>query len=62
MHFHYEELGSRGLKKPSRIITMILFLYPNPLLFETRDPKFFVNTSSANIELCTTLNQNTKII
>lgn len=49
MHFQYGELGSRGLRKSRTNVTMILFLYPNPLLFLTGDLKiFYINTSEAN--------------
>lgn len=50
MHFQHGELGSRSLRKSSTDVTMILFLYPNPLLFPTGDLKkiFSINTGEAN--------------
>lgn len=44
MHFQHGELGSRSLRKSSTDVTMILFLYPNPLLFPTQDLIFFLST------------------
>lgn len=44
MHIQYGELGSRGLRKSHTNVTMILFLYPNPLLFLTGDLKNFIST------------------
>lgn len=44
----YGELHSRGLRKSSTDVTMILFLYPNPLLFPTGDLNFSINTGEAN--------------
>lgn len=49
MHFQHGELGSRSLRKSSTDVTMILFLYPNPLLFPTQDLiSFSINTGEAN--------------
>lgn len=44
MDFQHGELSSRGLSKSSTDVTMILFLYPNPLLFPTGDLNFSINT------------------
>lgn len=50
MHFQHGELGSRSLRKSSTDVTMILFLYSNPLLLPTGDLKkfFSINTGEAN--------------